>query len=192
MKPLRISYVDETTLTDPAMRQEFKRSRRDGTPRVESNAMRAHVPAVFWSFVTTWNDVFRNGIVEHSLKELCRVYVSRSVKCDYCGNQRSVAASREGLVEQDYRDLIDFERSPRYDERQKAALALAEAITWDVDTDDDFWARLCRHFSEAQIVELGYFIGFTLGQQRFNRLLNMEENPIVAAVTSSLSRGEDQ
>ena len=181
MKPLRISYVDEASLTDPAMRQEFERARREGTPRIESHAMRAHVPAVFWSFVNTWNDVFRQGVVEHSLKELCRVYVSRSVKCDYCGHQRSVAARRAGVVEEDYRDLLDFERSTRYSERQKAALALAEAITWDRDTDDEFWGRLRRQVSEAEIVELGYFIGFTMGQQRFNRLLNMDENPVGAA-----------
>ena len=29
-----------------------------------------------------------NGVCEHAIKELCRVYVSRAVNCEYCGNQR--------------------------------------------------------------------------------------------------------
>ena len=152
MKQPRISYVDPATITDPAMLEELDRCRREGTPRPESQAVRAHVPATFWSFANTWRTVFKEGVADHSIKELCRVYVSRSVKCEYCGNQRSMKGARAGLIEDDYRDLIDFERSERYDERQKAALSYAEAITWDLPTDDKFWARLRKHFSEPELV----------------------------------------
>src|SRR5512139_2335117 len=115
----RIACVDLTTVSDPRMLEEFARARREGTPRPESHGIRARVPAVFWSFVKTWNDVFVDGIVDHRLKELCRVYVSRSVGCRYCGSQRSVAAARSGLTESDYDELLTFEKSDRYDERQK-------------------------------------------------------------------------
>ena len=30
-----------------------------------------------------WSSIFREGIVDHSLKELCRVYVSKTINCDY-------------------------------------------------------------------------------------------------------------
>jgi hypothetical protein len=108
MKQPRISYVDPMTITDPAMLAELDRCRREGTPRPESQAVRAHVPAVFWSFANSWRTVFKEGVADHNIKELCRVYVSRSVKCEYCGNQRSVKGARAGLIEDDYRDLIDF------------------------------------------------------------------------------------
>ncbi len=186
MSEPRISYVDVRTLSDPRMLAEFERARREGTPRPESHAIRAHVPAVFWSFVNTWNDVFVNGVVDHSLKELCRVFVSRSVKCQYCGSQRSVTAAGEGLTEADYEDVLNFERSDRYSERQKAALALAHAITWDLDTGDAFWDRLHRQFSEAALVELGYFIGVTMGQQRFLRTLNIEIGSAESAIADDV------
>ena len=70
--------------------------------------------------------------------------------------------------------MLDFEKSENYDELTKAALSLSQAITWDLETDDDFWNRLYKYFSEEQIIELGYFVGFTMGQQRFNRLLNLD------------------
>ena len=53
MSKPRISYVDPATVADAAMRAEFERCRREGTPRPESQAVRAHVPAVFWSFANS-------------------------------------------------------------------------------------------------------------------------------------------
>src|SRR5580704_8885078 len=189
MKPPRISYVDPATIADPDMLAELDRCRREGTPRPESQAVRAHVPAVFWSFANSWRTVFKDGVADHNIKELCRIYVSRSVKCEYCGNQRSMKSARAGLIEDDYRDLIDFERSTRYDERQKAALAYAEAITWDLPTDDAFWARLHRYFSEPELVEIGYFVALTMGQQRWLRTLDIEHHQVLAGTTASMAPG---
>ena len=185
----RISYVDPATVKDPAMIAEFERCAREGTPRPESQAIRAHVPATFWSFANTWRDVFKNGVADHKIKELCRIYVSRSVLCEFCGNQRSIKAAKSGLKEDDYSDLINFESSSRYDERQKAALAYAEAITWDLPADDAFWARLHKHFSEPELVEIGYFVAITMGQQRWLRTLNIEHHQILAGTDGSMAPG---
>jgi alkylhydroperoxidase family enzyme len=189
MAEQRISYVDPATVEDERMLAEFDRCRREGTPRPESQAVRAHVPATFWSFANTWDAVFRNGVMDHSIKELCRVYVSRSVKCEYCGNQRSVKSAKQGLVEADYMDLLNFEKSSHYDERQKAALAYTEAITWDLETDDALWHRLKRHFTEPQIVELGYFVAITMGQQRWLRTLNIDHHQILSGTSASMAPG---
>ena len=83
----RISYVDPEDITDPEMLAELNRCATEGTPRPESQAVRAHVPATFWSFRNTWHDVFHIGVTDHSIKELCRVYVSKSVKCEFCGTR---------------------------------------------------------------------------------------------------------
>src|SRR3979490_1988634 len=189
MSKPRISYVDPATIKDAAMLAEFDRCAREGTPRPESQAVRAPVPAVFWSFANSWRDVFKHGVADHAIKELCRIYVSRSVLCEFCGNQRSIKAARQGTGEDDYRDLINLESSARYDERQKAALAYAEAITWDLPVDDKFWARLNSHFSEPELVEIGYFIALTMGQQRWLRTLNIEHHQILAGSDGSVAPG---
>lgn len=189
MPKQRISYVDPATITDPAMLEELDRCRRDGTPRPESSAIRAHVPACFWSFANSWRDIFDNGVCDHSIKELCRAYVSRSINCEYCGNQRSAKAAKAGLEEARYDELLNFEKSSRYDERQKAALAYAEAITWRLDTDDAFWERLRRHFSEPELVELGCFIALTTGQQSWLRLLNIEHHQVLPGTSGGMAPG---
>ena len=189
MKNPRISYVDPAAITDPEMLAELDRCRREGTPRPESQAVRAHVPAVFWSFANSWRTVFKEGVADHNIKELCRIYVSRSVKCEYCGNQRSVKSAHAGLIEDDYRDLIDFEKSTRYDERQNVLSAEALALGQDLPVDDAFWARLKKHFSEPELVEIGYFVALTMGQQRWLRTLDIEHHQVLAGTTASMAPG---
>jgi alkylhydroperoxidase family enzyme len=184
----RISYVPLDAMT-PEMRAEMGRCAREGTPRPESSAIRAHVPAAFWFFANSWNDLFRGGILDHDIKELCRVYISRSVKCEYCGNQRSEKGRTLGLVEGQYDELLNFESADAFTDRQKAALAYAEAIAWHLDTDDDFWARMYAHFSEPELVELGCMIGLTLGQQSWLRLLGIEHHQILAGTDASMAPG---
>jgi alkylhydroperoxidase family enzyme len=88
--------------------------------------VRAHAPACFWFFAESWHNIFRTGVLDHALKELCGLYVSRSVACEYCGNQRSIKAAKSGgLIEDQVLDLLNFEKSAKYNERQKAALAYA-------------------------------------------------------------------
>lgn len=189
----RISYVDPSMITDPAMLKELDRCRREGTPRPESQAVRAHVPAVFWSFANSWHDVFHKGVADHAIKELCRLYVSRAVKCEFCGNQRSIKAASQGIVEEHVKDMMNFEKSTRFNDKQKAALAYAEAITWDLPTDDAFWARLKSHYSEPEIVEIGYFVALTMGQQRWLRTLDIEHHQYLPGEAGSMAPGfEDE
>ncbi len=184
----RISYVLPDSM-DPQMREEMERCQREGTPRPESSAVRAHVPACFWAFARSWQAIFRDGICDHAIKELCRVYVSRTVKCDYCGNQRSEQAKAQGLTEPRYDDLLNFEDSQRLSDREKAALAYAEAITWRLDSSDALWERLDKHFSEPELVELGCFIALTMGQQSWLRLLDIEHHEVMAGTAASLAPG---
>ena len=184
----RISYVPFEDMT-PEMQAEMERCAREGTPRPESSAVRAHVPAAFWFFANSWRDLFREGIVEHSLKELCRVYVSRTTKCEYCGNQRSEKGAEQGLQEGQYDELLNFESADGFDSRQKAALAYAEAIAWGLETDDAFWDRMHDHFSEPELVELGCMIGLTLGQQSWLRLLNIEHHQVMPGDRAAMAPG---
>ena len=184
----RISYVPLEAM-DARMRGEMERCQREGTPRPESSAVRAHVPAAFWAFAESWQAIFRDGVCDHAIKELCRVYVSRTVKCEYCGNQRSEQARAEGLKEGQYDDLLNFEKSPELGGREKAALAYAEAITWRLDSTDALWDRLHEHFSEAELVELGCFIALTMGQQSWLRLLDIEHHEVMAGTAASLAPG---
>jgi AhpD family alkylhydroperoxidase len=175
----RISYVDPGTVTHPELAAYLADAREHGTPRLESQAIRAHVPAVLRTFSQSWQQVFRDGVLDHRVKELARVFIAKSLECGYCAAQRSALGTAQGLDERAFDEVIDFRRSQLLTARDKAALRWAEAIAWDPAlADDDLWAELHRHFTEPELVELGYFIGLTMGQQRFLKTLGVRHGDL--------------
>ena len=59
-----IPYVDPENVTDSEIKGYLERARREGTPRPESQAVRAHVPNVIRAFSQAWELTFRNGVVD--------------------------------------------------------------------------------------------------------------------------------
>jgi alkylhydroperoxidase family enzyme len=166
----------------------MERARTCGTPRPESQAVRLHHPAVMKAFNNAWEVFFRQGVTDHAIKELCRLYIAKSVDCEYCGGQRSVLAQQQGATEDKVDDILNFETSDRFDERERTALEWAMAIAWDPTlAADDMWDRLHRHFTEAQLVELGHFIALTLGQQRFLKTVGIRHGEVLAGTNAGLA-----
>ena len=79
----RISYVDPRTIEDEDIREFFEEAVRVGTPRPETQAIRAHQPDVIRAFTYFWKRVFKSGVVDFQLKELCRVRVASTLGCQY-------------------------------------------------------------------------------------------------------------
>jgi alkylhydroperoxidase family enzyme len=143
------------------------------------------------AFNQAWEVFFRQGVTDHAIKELCRLYISKSVQCEYCGGQRSVLAREQGATEAQVDEILEFESSDRFDERERAALEWAMAIAWDpILATGDLWERLHRHFTEPQLVELGHFIALTLGQQRFLKTLDIHHGEVLADTDAGLAPDE--
>ena len=53
------------------------------TPRPEIQAIRAQQPEVMRAFIYTWERLFKGGVVDRHLKELCRLRVSTTLGCNY-------------------------------------------------------------------------------------------------------------
>lgn len=80
-------------------------------------------------------------------------------------------------------ELMQYEKSPRFTGREKLALRYADAIMYDpAQADDALWAALHAEFSEPEIVELGYWIGFTFGGQRWLKTLGTAQGEFAAAM----------
>ncbi|HYJ69376.1 MAG TPA: carboxymuconolactone decarboxylase family protein [Nocardioidaceae bacterium] len=181
----RISYVDPDSINDPELRSYLDASLEHGTPRLESQAIRAHVPELLRTFNQTWQATFRDGVLDHSVKELARVFIAKTLECGYCAGQRSHQAD---LSEREFDEVIEFRKSTVLSDREKAALLLAEAIAWDPTmADDAVWQQLHEHFTEPEIVELGYFIGLTMGQQKFLKTLDIKHGDLDRSSTTGLT-----
>jgi len=73
-------------------------------------------------------------------------------------------------------ELLKYEQSEKFTNREKIALRYADAIMYDPNqADDALWAQLKSEFSESEIVEIGYWIGFTFGGQRWLKTLSAKQ-----------------
>ncbi|HEX6003286.1 MAG TPA: hypothetical protein VFZ14_04750 [Burkholderiales bacterium] len=85
-------------------------------------------------------------------------------------------------------DLANYEKSPHYTERERVALRYTDAICWNpASADDAMWKQLHEHFSEAELVELGSFIGYVAGGQRWISTLGVGHGEVLASTTVGLS-----
>lgn len=95
--------------------------------------------------------------------------------------QRSVQAGRQGLSEDKYDELLHFQDSEKFTEREKVALIYTSAIIWNADiAGEALWEKLHRHFTIAELVELGFFIALTFGQQRWIKTLGIGHGEVLA------------
>jgi alkylhydroperoxidase family enzyme len=88
--------------------------------------------------------------------------------------------------------LLRFEDSDRFDDRQKAALRYTSAILWDSSiADDELWAQLHTHFTEPELVELGFFIALTSGQQRWIKTLGIGHREVLGDTQVGLAAADN-
>lgn len=68
------------------------------------------------------------------------------------------------------------------------ALTYASAIIWNPEiADDALWVKLHEHFTVPELVELGFFIALTLGQQRWIKTLGIGHGEILGDTTAGLA-----
>ncbi|HXF71014.1 MAG TPA: hypothetical protein VNO79_00185 [Actinomycetota bacterium] len=68
------------------------------------------------------------------------------------------------------------------------ALAYTSAIIWNPElADEAMWRELHRHFAEPELVELGFFVALTLGQQRWIKTLGIEHGEVLADTETGLA-----
>lgn len=82
-------------------------------------------------------------------------------------------------------EVTRYEDSKRFTPREKLALTYADAIIWAPDrADDALWERLHAEFTEPQLVEIGYWIGFISGGQRWLMTLKTKKGDLAAVLAA--------
>lgn len=180
----RLTFKLPHDVAEDDCRRWLEASIAHGKPGPEFQAIRAHVPGVMRSFNESRRWVYHEGVVEFELKELLRAYIALSGDCTYCSNQ---GVARDLNADEGQRQaLLAYWDSDVYSHRQRLAFRYADAIMWDPsDADDELWRELHAEFTESEIIELGYWIGFTFGGQRWLKTLDATQGQLEQALQST-------
>jgi len=184
----RISFRLPHEIEEDDCREHLEKAMANGKPGPEFQAIRAHVPGVMRSFTETRAGIYHNGVLDFDLKELLRAFIAISGDCSYCSNQ-GVARAINADDDEKFA-LLNFEKSDKYSHREKLAMRYADAIMWNPDlADDAMWEDLLKEFNEQELVELGYWVGFTFGGQRWLRTLGSQQGQLQEAIDAAGETG---
>ena len=93
--------------------------------------------------------------LDPTIRELVKLRASQINGCGYCIDMHWKDARRAGETEQRLYGLTAWREAPYYSDRERAALALTEAVTLIAGgVPDDVYADAERHFETAELAAL--------------------------------------
>lgn len=124
----------------------------------------------------------RSSPIEPRLRSLITVRVSQINWCAFCVDINSSLVLKRGDDPARLAELDRFESSDLFTEREKSALAYAEAVTFsDRQPAAEHFARLGCHFDDDAIIELTGLIAFQNLSSKFNAALGVEAQGFCSA-----------
>ncbi|MCX6047909.1 MAG: carboxymuconolactone decarboxylase family protein [Chloroflexi bacterium] len=102
------------------------------------------------------NNYSKNCGLEPSLLELIKIRASQLNHCAYCLDMHTKDARAMGESEQRLYALSAWQETPFYTARERAALALTEAVTLIADgpVADEVYEQARQHFTDEELVNL--------------------------------------
>ena len=121
---------------------------------------------------------FPRHLLDGKLLELLRIRSAQLGGCEPCMASRKVEGASEDVVA----CLTTPSLRPNLSDRERLALEFLELLATDHHRiGDDVYRRMARHFSTAEIIELGTTCGHMIGSHRFLHTLNVfgDDDPVI-------------
>jgi len=174
---MRVSVSDEQIKSalnlvkdDPAFAESVKAMKEGRRPGEMLQAL-ALRPELLQGFTAISEGHYPGGIVERDLKELIILEASRANACQFCTNVHLAIAKMMNIGD-DPIALLD--QPEKQTERQRLALEYTRAAMTDSNrVPNELFERLKQHFTDAEIVEITFAIGFINCLNIFNNLLRV-------------------
>lgn len=121
--------------------------------------------------------IFFGGQVDQRYKQLARLKLSLLHGCRTCNKQNVPGALAAGISQAQVDAMDDFESGP-FTDAEKAVIAYASEVALtnaDGRMTPALHARLARHFSQAEILELGVVMAVISGMAKLSFVLDLVE-----------------
>jgi 4-carboxymuconolactone decarboxylase len=173
----RVSLIEEDSHLELAeLIDKIKRGRRGSLINVYKLLL--HSPPLAEAWLGLVDAVRWKTQVTGRLREMVIIRIGHLNRTEYVVNQHvPLLAIPEGLTPAECDALADWRASGLFDERERAALAYADAMTRDIEVSDESFAALRRHFDERAVVELTVMIGTYNMHTRVLKALRIDPEP---------------
>lgn len=153
----------------------------------------ARRPEILRAFSELITQIWNTGTLPTELKPLVGIVSSVAAGCRYCQAHEAVDARERGVGDEKIAAIWDFERSPLYDEAERAALRFArDSSLVPNEVTPAHFEELRRHWDDGQIVEMLAVVGLFGFLNRWNDTMatELEEEPLGFATSRYGARWE--
>ena len=155
------------------LRPFFWNQRRKYGQVLDAALMWARSPKLFLGVAVLYGMIDRRGSpIEPALRSLITVRVSQINWCAFCVDINSATLLKRGASMEKIAALGTWRTSNLFNDRERAALDYAEAMTRsDTRVDDSHLEALRKHFDDNATIELTALIAFQNMSSKFNSAL---------------------
>jgi len=142
---------------------------------LEPGMLWARTPSVFIGVALLYGALNRRrGRIAPALRSLVTVRVSQINHCEFCVDINASTLLQRGVSEEKVSHLADWRAHDGFDQKERLALELAEAITYsDRRVDAALMAQLKPHFDDDALAELCGLIAFQNMSSKYNAALDI-------------------
>lgn len=171
--PQQIQSAFEAVKDDPSF-DESRGLWERGMPPVEMIQAMCLRPDLLGAFAGFGNSVYPGGLLERQLKELVIITASHANDCQFCVNSHCDLVDIAGIVDRPLDRIAD---PTGLAARERLAIEYTRAVMTDSNAlPESLTRQLSEHFSDAELVELTFLIGFINMLNLFNNALGVRYN----------------
>jgi AhpD family alkylhydroperoxidase len=171
--PDQIRTAFEVVKDDPSF-DESRGLWERGRPPVEMIQAMCLRPEILQAFAGFGGAVYPGGILERRVKELVIITASQTNECQFCTDSHCDIVGLGGILEE---PLTLVAEPASLAPRERLAVEYTRAALHDSNrVPDALAAQLNEHFTDPELVELSFLIGYINMLNLFNNLLAVRYN----------------
>ncbi len=177
--PEQIQTAFEAVKDDPSF-DESRGLWERGMPPVEMLQAMCLRPEILRAFAGFGHSVYPGGLLERRVKELLIITASSTNACQFCTNSHCDLVDIASIVDQ---PLVVIEDTSGLSVRERLAVQYTRAAMADSNhVPEPLWSQLHERFSDPELVELSFLIGYINMLNLFNNLLGVRYHGEYAAL----------
>ena len=171
--PEQIRVAFEAVKDDPSF-DESRGLWDRGRPPVEMIQAMCLRPEILRGFAGFGDCVYPGGLLERRVKELVIITSSQTNECQFCTNSHCDLVDIAEIVAD---PLVAIEHTESLVPRERIAIAYTRAVMTDSNhIPEPLMQELHKHFTDPQLVELTFLIGYINMLNLFNNALGVRYN----------------
>ncbi len=168
--PEQIQRAFEAVKDDPSF-DESRGLWERGMPPVEMLQAMCLRPEILGAFAGFGHSVYPGGLLERRVKELVIITASSTNECQFCTNSHCDLVDIADIVDEPLIVIVD---TSSLSVRERIAVEYTRAAMHDSNAvPEPLWTQLHEHFSDPELVELSFLIGYINMLNLFNNLLGV-------------------